>query len=1510
MTRRLVGLMGLVCVWVGMPAHAARELPPVDAFASSPLPKTMPSARERAKGVHVVHEEPRLGVPTFVWGVRAPVDARARKAARPVSPEEAARAYLGEHRELYRLSRADASHLPVRGVHRMRAGTSIVTFAQEVDGIEVFRQSLKVLLDEDQQLIAMSGHLSPEASEPRGGNKASRFTLAPREAIALAWRDLHGDPLPAVSLLPTGRVQGPYSDYELGPGPRRVVFSSPARVRQVFFPMPGALAPAWYVELETTPVIENDGDHYAYVISAEDGRVLYRHDLTSDQSYSYRVWADAQSPHIPYDGPQGNAATPHPTGLPDGYQHPFVPRNLVTLQNVPFSRNDPWLPAGATRTVGNNVEAYADLVSPNGFSPGDLHASISAPGTFDHAYDLLLAPSVTDPQQMAAVTQMFFVTNFLHDWFYDSGFDEASGNAQADNFGRGGLDGDSFRAEGQDFVGRNNANMSTPSDGARPRMQMFQYDTRGLRTIEFPPGHSIEGRYQVGVSAFGPQQYDITAAITIAQDGPSGPENDAEDACQPLTNADAVRGRFALVTPGGCDFTVKAAHAQAAGAVGVLIEDDTLPVTGRNTSITIPVITTGYSVGAWLRFEPPASVRLQRDGSDRDGTLDNTIVAHEWMHYMSHRLVGNSNGLTNSQGRSMGEGWGDFIGLLMVVREGDDQQPANAGFNGVYARGAYVNSGGVSQGYYWGSRRYPYSTDMTKNPLTLRHIQDGVPLPADIPVRYGQDGADNSEVHASGEMWAVTLWECYAALLRDESRLTFAQAQQRMKDYLVASLKLTPNAPTFLEARDALLAVALANDPADYVLFAQAFAKRGAGTRAVAPPRESDDHIGVTESYEHGKDVVLSSVEVLEQPGSPASCDDDGVFDTGETVRVRVTLRNSGTGRLTRTSMTLSSSSPDLSFPAGATVSFPASEPLQLVSMELPVRLSGPPGRRILPLTVSYRDEEQVIPGDRTYTLQLPVNTDVLPGTSTHETADSHLHPWLLTAPTQAFNLPWARQVDPASAAGVFHGPDNGIEDEISLVSPPLQVAQTGTFRFTFRHRYSFEVANGDVFYDGAVIELSEDDGTTWRDIGSALSPTYNAVIAEGGGNPLENLPAYGAQSEGYPEYITATAELGTAYAGKTVHIRFRIGTDGAVGAPGWDIDEIDFEGLVNTPFTSLVDHRGQCLNRAPVADAGSDQAVDERSSVTLSGGGTDPEGATLSYAWTQVVGPTVVLSRVSAQRPTFDAPEVTEDTDLRFELRVHDGVNTSAPAVVTVRVRNVVPPNRAPVAQVEAVAPVDEGASVTLTGGAVDPDGDTQLTYAWTQVGSPSVTLTDATTARASFTAPQVDSDTELTFQLVASDGALESAPAVVTVLVRNVVQQNQAPVARAGDDQRITEGGQVRLTGAGSTDPEGTALTYTWSQVDGPTVSLSVEGAVATFTAPAVEADTVLTFQLRVTDALGASSEDTVTVSVANVPAPAPDSGCGCAAGQEGSVPSTVLMLLAALGFALRRPRSQRVG
>src|SRR6185312_15861297 len=104
---------------------------------------------------------------------------------------------------------------------------------------------------------------------------------------------------------------------------------------------------------------------------------------------------------------------------------------------------------------------------------------------------------------------LFYLNNFLHDWYYDFGFDEISGNGQARNFGRGGLEGDAIKAEAQDYSGRNNANMSTPADGERPRMQMFVFD--GLPALNVLSPANLAGVKDAGSAAFGALVYDVTA---------------------------------------------------------------------------------------------------------------------------------------------------------------------------------------------------------------------------------------------------------------------------------------------------------------------------------------------------------------------------------------------------------------------------------------------------------------------------------------------------------------------------------------------------------------------------------------------------------------------------------------------------------------------------------------------------------------------------------------------------------------------------------------------------------------------------------------------------------------------------------------------------------------------------------------------------------------------------------------------------------------------------------------
>lgn len=114
------------------------------------------------------------------------------------------------------------------------------------------------------------------------------------------------------------------------------------------------------------------------------------------------------------------------------------------------------------------------------------------------------------------------------------------------------------------------------------------------------------------------------------------------------------------------------------------------------------------------------------------------------------------------------------------------------------------------------------------------------------------------------------------------------------------------------------------------------------------------------------------------------------------------------------------------------------------------------------------------------------------------------------------------------------------------------------------------------------------------------------------------------------------------------------------------------------------------------------------------------------------------------------------------------------------------------------------------------------------------------------------------------AIDNAGNVARAVQTVTVVNP-NTNQPPIANAGTDQTVNENTTVTLNGTGSSDPDGSIASYQWTQTAGPVVTLTnADTATATFTAPAVTADTNLMFSLVVTDNQGATASASVTITV----------------------------------------------
>ena len=483
-----------------------------------------------------------------------------------------------------------------------------------------------------------------------------------------------------------------------------------------------------------------------------------------------------------------------------------------------------------------------------------------------------------------------------------------------------------------------------------------------------------------------------------------------------------------------------------------------------------------------------------------------------------------------------------------------------------------------------------------------------------------------------------------------------------------------------------------------------------------------------------------------------------------------------------------------------------------------------------------------------------------------------------------------------------FFGPAPGQIADLRLVTPPIQVG-TNAFSVSFRHMHDFERSDGQN-WDGAIVELSTDDGATWTQVPQsafASSGGYNGTISNESENPLGTLQGFSGRSTGWPTtFKTDTMSFGTTYQGQTVRLRFRIGTDQAQAGGGWLIDDVAITGATVPPFSTVVDEDAVCavVNYPPVVDAGDDFAADEQGAVVLAGAASDPTGETITLTWTQVSGTPVTLTAADSLTPGFTAPEVAQDTVLTFELSATDG-ELSATDTVNVTIRNV---NHAPTASAGSDQTVDPGATVTLQGSGTDPDGDA-LTFTWTQTSGATVDLAVLADGAVSFTAPSTDVEASLVFSLVVSDGELQSEPAQITVTVRGV-QPVDALTVEAGPDQTVASGASVTLSAA-IAGGQG-APNVTWTQASGPSVTLTGAGATGTtFTAPSVTADTDLVFTVTATDATGSAS-DSLTVRVKKAESttpPPPASGCGCGAGSSAFGALLPLVLIGLAGMRRRR-------
>jgi extracellular elastinolytic metalloproteinase len=419
------------------------------------------------------------------------------------------------------VTRPDVAALGVTDAYRSKhTGVFHVYLQQRLDGLPVRGSSATVNVAPDGSILSVGARLVRNLASASG-----RPVLGPVQAVSAV--------APQLGLEPTGS----FEVLEPGTHPERTTLLSPGGISLQRIPAhlvyesarDGRIRLAWNLEIEEISEL-----HWWNVsVDAVTGKLLMVDDYidherahrdTGPDGASYRVY------ELPLESPNDGERT--------------LVKDPADPVASPFGWHDTNGADGAefTTTEGNTVHAYLDTFNAGMGVPGVTDANGGQSLTFDFAFNPDNPPTLNKD---AAATNLFYWSNIIHDVFYGYGFDEAAGNFQVNNYGRGGAGNDSVRAEAQDGSGVNNANFGTPADGSRPRMQMYVWTStvaanRRLIDGDFDAGviiheygHGISNRLTGGPSRvdclrnqeqMGEGWSDWLAIALTAREGDTGPQ--------------------------------------------------------------------------------------------------------------------------------------------------------------------------------------------------------------------------------------------------------------------------------------------------------------------------------------------------------------------------------------------------------------------------------------------------------------------------------------------------------------------------------------------------------------------------------------------------------------------------------------------------------------------------------------------------------------------------------------------------------------------------------------------------------------------------------------------------------------------------------------------------------------------------------------------------------------------------------------------------------------------------
>jgi hypothetical protein len=610
-------------------------------------------------------------------------------------------------------------------------------------------------------------------------------------------------------------------------------------VKLVYQPIDDELKLAWDLSIHMTA----ENHWWSLRIDALTGKIIHQNDWAlSCNFHSDKSKASAKHTKSGFGFKNTNTNL-----LNDGSTYNIYPLNInspnlgsrqivtepASVNASPFGWHDTDGSTGAefTTTRGNNAWAYENR-------DGDDNTGYSPDGGSNLNFNFPLNLNQNPEGYIdASVTNLFYWNNMMHDVWYEYGFDEQSGNFQSTNYSSLGLENDFVFARAQDganFGPGNNATFGTPPDGSSPVMRMFTWSANGgaPQVLEINAPGPLQGTYTGSTANFGPNipSDGVTGDFVLVTDNNISTA-DPYDACDPITNANTINGKIAIIKRGECTFTSKVQKAQDNGAIAVIIVNDEfglINMDGESNSINIlSIMVTSQDGNAIINSLVNGTTingTIQEMGPfPKDGDLDGEIVAHEYGHGISNRLTGgsfNSNCLfscaeVDDQGNciqfteQMGEGWSDYFALAMTLKPGDMAEDART-------------IASYSSGNLGGLRSAPYSTDFAINNFTYGNTNNTSQL---------------SAPHGVGFVWATMLWDLTWALIDehgyDSDIYNGTGGNNIAMQLVIDGLKLQNCNPGFVDGRDAILQADIVNNNGEnQCLIWSAFANRGLGFSA------------------------------------------------------------------------------------------------------------------------------------------------------------------------------------------------------------------------------------------------------------------------------------------------------------------------------------------------------------------------------------------------------------------------------------------------------------------------------------------------------------------------------------------------------------------------------------------------------------------------------------------------------------------------------------------------------